>query len=265
MIEITDADRIRTVRLNRPEAKNAMNEAMWDATTEAFLTAADDPDVAVVVLTGTGDAFCAGQDVIEMAAQATGGDFVRGAHGFQGLLQTMASFPKPVLIAVNGMGLGFGATVLGFADLAFMASTARLKCPFTSLGVAPEFASRFTFPQLMGRQNASWALLSSEWLSAQECLDMGLVFKVTAPDELMDVTMTHARVLASKPISSLVESKATIVESTHRPVTSAYRREAEAFKLLLGAPANVESMMAFAEKRQPDFTTIDDSAVNAVD
>ena len=265
MIEITDAERIRTVRLNRPKAKNAMNEAMWDATTEAFLTAVDDPDVAVVVLTGTGDAFCAGQDVIEMAAQATGGDFVRGKHGFQGLLQTMASFPKPVLIAVNGMGLGFGATVLGFADLAFMATTARLKCPFTSLGVAPEFASSFTFPQLMGRQNAAWALLSSEWLSAQECLDMGLVFKVTEPDDLMDVTMTHARVLASKPISSLVESKATIVEATREPVTTAYQREAEAFKLLLGAPANVESMMAFAEKRKPDFTAIDDSAVNQID
>ena len=134
----------------------------------------------------------------------------------------------------------------------------------TGSGVAPEFASSFTFPQLIGRQNASWVLLSSEWLSAEECRDMGLVFKVTEPDELMDVTMTHARVLASKPISSLVESKATIVESTRDPVTAAYRREAEAFKLLLGAPANVESMMAFAEKRHPDFTTIDDSAVNEI-
>ena len=69
---------------------------------------------------------------------------------------------------------------------------------------------------------------------------------------------------SSKPISSLVESKATIVESTRDPVTAAYRREAEAFKLLLGAPANVESMMAFAEKRQPDFASIDDSAVNEI-
>ena len=94
---------------------------------------------------------------------------------------------------------------------------------------------------------------------------MGLVFKVTEPDDLMDVTMTHARVLASKPISSLVESKATIVEATREPVTTAYQREAEAFKLLLGAPANVESMMAFAEKRKPDFTAIDDSAVNQID
>lgn len=265
MIEITDADRIRTIRLDRPEAKNAMNEAMWDATTEAFLDAADDPEVAVVVLTGTGDAFCAGQDVLEMAAQATGGDFTRGTHGFPGLLRTLAGFPKPLLIAVNGLGVGFGATVLGFADLAFMSSAARLRCPFTSLGVAPEFASSFTFPQLMGRQNATWALLSSEWLTAQECLDMGLVFKVAEPEELLDVTMTHARVLASKPISSLVESKRTLIASTSEPVQAAHRRENEAFSLLLGAPANVEAMQAFAQKRQPDFSAIDDSVVNDID
>lgn len=137
MIDISDVDRIRTIRLDRPEAKNAMNEALWDATTEAFLAAPDDPSVAVVVMTGTGDVFCAGQDIIELAAVATGGDFVRGTHGFVGLLQAISTFPKPLIIAVNGLGVGFGATVLGFADLVFMSNSARVMCPFTRLGVAP--------------------------------------------------------------------------------------------------------------------------------
>lgn len=259
MIEITDADRVRTIRLNRPEAKNAMNEALWDATTEAFLAAADDPAIAVVVLTGSEDSFCAGQDVIEMALQAGGSpDFVRGEHGFTGLCDTLASFPKPFIAAVNGLGVGFGATVLGLADLAFMSSDARIRCPFTSLGVAPELASSFTFPTLMGRQNATWALLSSEWLSADQCQQMGLVFAVTDPDDLMATTLDHARVLASKPISSLVASKRVIVEAWQADIAAARNRENDAFKVLMGAPANMEAMRAFAEKREPDFAAIDD-------
>src|SRR5690606_38843749 len=136
-------------------------------------------------------------------------------HGFPGMIDTLVEFPKPFICAVNGLGLGIGATILGFADLAFMASDARLKCPFTSLGVAPEAASSFTFPNLLGRQRATWMLLSSEWMDAQQCLEMGLVFKVCEPGELMDTTMAHAQVLAAQPISSLVESK--------RLITAAWR------------------------------------------
>ena len=94
-------------------------------------------------------------------------------------------FPKPLVCAVNGLGLGIGATILGFADLAFMSTEARLKCPFTSLGVAPEAASSYLFPRLMGRQNAAWMLLSAEWVSAQEALAAGLVWRVCEPDDLL--------------------------------------------------------------------------------
>jgi len=253
MIDITDAERIRTIRLNRPEAKNAMNQAMWIGCAEALTTAADDPSIAVVVLTGTGDAFCAGQDVIEMAQLAMG-TLEGGGNGFTVLADALIEFPKPLIAAINGIGLGFGATVVGLADLVFMSSTARLKCPFTSLGVAPELASSVTFPALAGRQNATWALMSSEWLSAEQCLDMGLVYAVTEPDELMDTTMTHAGVLASKPISSLVETKRTIMASLRPSVVAARAEEDAAFKVLLGGPANIEAMTAFAEKRPADFT-----------
>ncbi len=253
MLDITDADRVRTLRLNRPEAKNAMNEAMWDLTTEAFMGAADDPDVAVIVMTGTGDAFCAGADLAEMAL-GNEGSLARGKHGFQGLAATMIDFPKPVLLAINGLGVGFGATVIGVADLVFMARGARLRCPFTALGLAPEFASSSTFPTLIGRQNATWTLMSSEWLSAEECHEMGLVFKLCEPDELMDVTMAHARTLASKPISSLVATKDTIVAPMRNRMRAARDAEDAVYRDLLGGAANVEAIRAFAEKRQPDFT-----------
>ena len=129
-IVVADAARIRTITIDRPEAKGAMRGDMWSALGDALADAEDNTGVAVVVLTGTGDAFCAGVDLAEMAEIAMGTG-VADAHAFPKLADTMSTFAKPLLVAVNGIGVGFGATVLGFADLAFMASTAKVKCPFT--------------------------------------------------------------------------------------------------------------------------------------
>ena len=256
MIEVTDDGRVRTITFRRPEAKNAMNTAMWDATAEALLEAQDAPGVAVVVITGSGDSFSAGQDVIEMGRLAMG-ETIEAVHGFAGLTRVLIDFPKPLVLAVNGMGLGFGATILGLADLVFMAQRARLRCPFTMLGVAPELASSASFPALVGRQHATWALMSSEWLSAEECREMGLAFRVVPDEDLMDVTMDHARTLAAKPISSLMACKRTIVDPIRPALHAAHERENGEFAVLMGSPANLEAMAAFAEKREPDFDGID--------
>ena len=257
MLDISDDSRVRVLTLNRTEALNSFNEALYDATTEALLAAAADHTVAVVVLTGAGRAFCAGTDLLEMARRSQGDPtFVAGRHGFAGMIDLLTVFPKPLIVAINGIGVGIGATILGYADLAFMSSAARLRCPFTSLGVAPEAASSFTFPQLIGRQNATWALMSSEWLSADDCVAMGLVWRQCEPGELMATTLDHARTLAALPISSLVETKRTIIESQREPIVAARARENAAFAKLMAGPANAEALRAFAEKRPPDFTSL---------
>src|SRR6478735_1540262 len=210
VLQIDDQARVRTITLDRPEALNAFNEELYDATAEALLAAAADPDVAVVLITGNGRGFSAGTDLLEMHKIATDPEFVRGKHGFVGLIDALVEFPKPLVVAVNGVGLGIGTTILGFADLAFMSTTARLKCPFTSLGVAPEAASSYLFPRLLGRQNAAWMLLSAEWISAQQAHEMGLVWQVCEPDELMPTARRHAETLAARPISSLKAVKQTM-------------------------------------------------------
>ncbi len=255
-LQITDEARVRTLTLDRPEALNAFNEALYDATAEALLAAAEDPDVAVVLLTGNGRAFSAGTDLLEMHQMATDPDFVRGTHGFLGLLDALVDFPKPLVCAVNGIGLGIGMTVLGYADLAFMSSTARLKCPFTSLGVAPEAASSYLFPQLLGRQDAAWVLLSAEWVSAQDALEMGLVWRVCEPDDLLPEARRHAALLARRPISSLMAVKRTMTEPLRAEIRAARDRENAAFGELMGGPANLEALTAFAEGREPDFTAL---------
>lgn len=242
---IADDSRIRTLTLNRPDALNAFNEALYDATTEALNAAAADPEVAVVVITGAGRAFSAGQDLTEMQARITDPAFTPGQHGFPGLIDALSRFPKPLICAINGVGLGIGATVLGYADLAFMASTARLKCPFTSLGVAPEAASSYLLPQLIGRQNAAWLLMSSEWVDAAEALQMGLVWKVCEPAELAAEVRRHAEILAAKPISSLVAVKQSIAEPTRAGVATARALEDGYFAELMGAEANTDALAEF--------------------
>ena len=246
---IDDQNRVRTLTLNRPDALNAFNEALYDATTEALLAAADDPEVAVVLITGAGRAFSAGQDLGDMQARITDPDFPTGKHGFPGLINALTEFPKPLICAVNGVGLGIGATILGFADLAFMSSTARIKCPFTSLGVAPEAASSYLLPQLMGRQNAAWLLMSSEWVQADEALRMGLVWRVCEPDDLLADARKHADVLASRPIPSLIAVKKTITEPIRAEITAATAREYAYFEELMGAAANAEALADFHRGR----------------
>lgn len=246
---ITDENRVRTLTLNRPEALNAFNEALYDAATEALNEAAENPGVAVVVLTGAGRAFCAGQDLTEMQARLSDPGFRPGRHGFPGLIDALGAFPKPLICAVNGLGVGLGATVLGFADLAFMSTTARLKCPFTSLGVAPEAASSYLLPQLVGRQNAAWMLMSSQWVDAAEALRMGLVWKLCEPDDLVPDATRHAEVLAAQPVSSLIAVKQSMMEPLRPDIAAARSREDAYFAELMGAQANAEALAEFTRGR----------------
>lgn len=244
-----DDNRVRTLTLNRPETLNAFNEALYEATAEALTIAADDPEVAVVLLTGAGRAFSAGNDLKEMQARITDPQLARQGSHFTTMIDALSRFPKPLICAVNGVGVGIGTTILGYADLAFMSSTARLKCPFTSLGVAPEAASSYLLPQLMGRQNAAWLLMSSEWVSAEEALRMGLVWKVCEPSELIADARWHAEILASQPISSLVAVKRTIVEPTRPEIAAATARENAQFEMLLGGQANAAALADFTSRK----------------
>ncbi|MGV0746330.1 enoyl-CoA hydratase/isomerase family protein [Mycolicibacterium sp. XJ870] len=248
-LQIDDANRVRTLTLNRPEALNAFNEALYDELTSALLAAAYDPDVAVVLLTGAGRAFSAGNDLVEMQTRITNPDFTPGEHGFYGMIEALTAFSKPLICAVNGVGVGVGTTILGFADLAFMSATARLKCPFTSLGVAPEAASSYLMPRLIGRQNAAWLLMSSEWIDASEALQMGLVWKVCEPADLVAEARRHAEILAAKPISSLQAVKQTMVAPVRDAIVAATEREKALFVELVGTAANADALAAFADRK----------------
>lgn len=248
-LEISDDGRVRTLTLNRPDVLNAFNEELYHATATALRDAGSDPEVAVVLLTGNGRAFSAGNDLNEMQRRISDPAFNSQGSHFSTMIEALAALPKPLICAVNGVGVGIGATILGYADLVFMSSTARLKTPFTSLGVAPEAASSYLLPQLMGRQNAAWLLMSSEWVDAAEAQRMGLAWKVCAPEDLMADARRHAEILASRPISSLMAVKQTIVEPSRAEIAAATAREIAYFAELLGAAANADALAEFTQKR----------------
>ena len=270
MLRIDDHDRVRLITLDRPDALNAFNAALYDAGRDALLAAAVDDAVAAVVITGEGRAFSAGQDLLEMAELASkhglGGsgddesDAEPGgeASGFSGFLDALQSFPKPLIAAVNGLGLGIGFTMLAHCDLVFIAEGARLKTPFTSLGVSPEAASSYLFPLRMGWQRAAKILFTSDWISAEEAVEVGIALQVCAPDALLPETLELAARIARMPISSLVTTKRVMLDAQLPQIREARAREEAAFVTVMGGPANIEALTAFAEKRDPDFASVDD-------
>ena len=251
MISVTDNGAVRSLLLDRPEALNAFNNTMFDQLADALLLAAEDDSVKVFVITGAGRAFSAGLDLASM-----GDDAPKPKHGFPGLYEAILEFPKPLLLAINGLGVGFGCTICGLVDLVFMAQSARLRCPFSALGLTAEAGSTITFPALLGYQAATWALMSSEWLDAETCQRLGLTFATVADDELLTVTMQHAEILASQPLASLMTTKELLMAPRRDALREADELEGAAMASLMGGAANREAVAAFKQKRSADFSKL---------
>jgi len=242
---------VRTVTMDRPEALNAFNPDMMHELCDAFLEAATDNDVRVLVLTGAGRAFCAGADLKAMGAKPD-----PAKHDFLTMLHSVIDFPKPFLIAANGLGVGIGMTIHGLCDLCIMARSARFKTPFSSLGLTAEAASSYTFGRLLGHQKASWVLLSGDWFTAQECVDMGLAAAVVDDEDLMKAIYEKANTLAALPLESLMQTKKLLQAPHVEAMKEAAIKEGVGMKRLAGGPANKEAIAAFLEKREPDFSNL---------
>ena len=232
-VRIDDEDGVRVVTIDRPDKRNAIDRHVYAGLDAAFREAAERDDLGAVVLTGAGsEAFSAGADLDELQAVAagTGQDFARAANGFLDQLRTYA---KPVVMAVNGIGVGMGTTLLGYADIAFAAETARFRTPFTAMGVSPELGSSWLLPHLIGWQRASWMLLSSEWVDAHTAAAWGLVLEVVPDDELLTRATTAARTIAARNLASVQAVKRTMLEWRTGAVERALATEAEEFGPLL--------------------------------
>src|SRR3954447_22914125 len=234
MLLTEDRDRVRLLTFNRPDRANAFNEELYHAAADALGAAATDDDVAVVVFTGAGKAFCAGTDLLEMAETVDGTATAR--DGFPAFVDVLQEFPKPLLAAVNGAAVGLGFTMLAHCDIVFVSDRARLLAPFTNMGVAPEAASSYLLPRRMGRQRASVSLFTSDWISAEDAVTTGLAVQQCRPESLVADTMELAARIASKSLPSLLATKRLLLDAEREGIARARTLENQAFAELLALP-----------------------------
>lgn len=226
----SDSGASRVLTFNRPDALNAFNQDLWYALTDALDAAAVDDAVRCVLLTGTGRAFSAGQDLTELADPSI---FEDSEPGYEHLMPTLETFPKPLLAAVNGVGVGIGLTILLHCDMVLIASDARLKVPFMSLGVTTEAAASLLLPATTGRQRAAEIIYTEPWLDAETAVADGLALRCVAPELLMQEANALAATVAAQPLASLMATKKLLNETRLDAVRAARARESAAFTELV--------------------------------
>ncbi|GAA4023131.1 enoyl-CoA hydratase [Actimicrobium antarcticum] len=252
-ILISKENQILTMQFNRPDKKNAITAAMYQAMADALKDADSDAGVRVILITGHPQIFTAGNDLDDFMKNPPQG-MDSPVHQY---LWNLSHATKPIVAAVAGAAVGIGTTLLLHCDLVYAADNAKLMMPFSQLGLCPEAASSLLLPQIAGYQRAAEKLLLGEAFSADEAQQMGLVNKVLPADQLLDFARAQAAKLAALPASSIRITKQLMKAGQRAAIESQMLEESSHFGAMLVAPAAKEAFKAFFQKRKPDFSQCD--------
>jgi enoyl-CoA hydratase len=251
-LELTD-DGIAVVTINRPEAMNALNTLFFKEMDRMVEKLSQDPNVKVMVITGSGKAFVAGADIVEMVNKNPdeGSAFSRtGQHTFRSL----EKMEIPVIAAINGFALGGGLELAMGCDVRIASSKAKFGQPEVNLGLIPGYAATQRLSRLVGLGDALYLLMSAEMIGAEDALRIGLVQKVFEPEQLMEEVMKIARNIASKGPQAVRKVKAVTRQGFLMDFDKGSELEAEQFGTLFGKGSQgEEGMKAFLEKRKPNW------------
>ena len=198
-IRVGVEDGVLTVAMARPEKRNALTQAMYAGLADAIERAASDPAIRCLLITGTEDVFCAGNDIADFRSRPAE-DGTRPSRRFY---TGLATSEKPVVAAVQGLAIGIGCTMLLHADIVYAAPEARFRLPFVDLGVVPELGSSLLVPRLVGRHRAAELMLLGEFFGAEAAREMGFVNRVLDRAELLPNATATAQALARKPQEAL--------------------------------------------------------------
>jgi enoyl-CoA hydratase/carnithine racemase len=246
-------DGILRIEINRPDKKNALTAAMYQAMADAITAAEADSKVRVVLIHGKSDLFTAGNDLQDFLDNRAR-DEDRPAFQF---LRNISRAQKPIVAAVGGAAVGIGTTMLLHCDLVYAAPNTRLQLPFVNLGLVPEAASSLLLPALVGYQRAAELLLLGEPFTAQKAKEIGLITEVVPEDLLLETALAQAKKLAQKPAASVRLTKQLMKRGFVAAMAQQMELEIGHYGELLGAPAAKEAFTAFFEKRKPDFSKFD--------
>ncbi len=239
---------VLTIRMARPEKKNALTIDMYRSMAAALREATTDDAVRVVLITGAGGAFTSGNDLKDFAAPPP---VDADSPVFQ-FLRAISTCPKPIVAAVTGVAVGIGTTMLLHCDLVVADSAARFSVPFINLGLVPEAASSLLLPRMLGHVRASELLLLGEMFDAATAERFGIINKVSPLGEAEADALAWANTLAAKAPTALRLSKA-LIKSEGAGIANRMEEEARSFLAQLRGPEFREAMTAFLEKRPPRF------------
>lgn len=242
---------VLTITFNRPEKKNAFTNECFLAARDAFRRANENSEVSVVIMTGAGNDFTSGVDL-----SSFGGD-PNETPPFELMMDAIVALEKPLIAAAKGAAVGFGATALFHCDVVYVGESLKMRLPFVNLGLVPEAACSYLMQVALGSQMAAELLFTAEWINAERAVETGIARKCFPDDELLEEAVKKANEMAQWPVRSLMATKRCLKQAHLAGIAAAREIEMEGMKLLAGSPENVEAIMAFLEKRQPDFRKLD--------
>lgn len=240
------------VTINRPETLNALNKTVLEELFDVFNQIDADENVRVVILTGEGRSFVAGADIGQMSTLTVAEGRQFGAYGHK-VMNFMEKMEKPIIAAVNGFALGGGCELAMACDFRISSSKAKFGQPEVGLGITPGFGGTQRLSKLVGKGMAKMLILTADTINAAEALRIGLVEKVTEPEDLMPVCEEIAGKIASKAPIAVGMAKTCINKGYHLDMFSGCALEAEAFGGCFGTEDQKEGMQAFLEKRPAQF------------
>ena len=217
--------RVRLVTLNRPDRLNAFTGDQYVGLNDLLVRVRGDDDVSVVLITGSGRAFSSGDDLSLYEDPELGRE---ASVAFNMLMETLADFDKPLLAAVNGLAIGFGATLLLHCDVVFASTEARLRYPFSEMGVPPEAASSVLLPGLVGPQRAAELLFEADWIDAARAYELGLFAHVVSSGKLLEESLGFAKRVSERSLFGLQAAKRLLLHDRRAAVKAAHARETEA-------------------------------------
>ncbi|WP_035693308.1 enoyl-CoA hydratase [Azospirillum halopraeferens] len=248
-ILVSDADGVLEIRLNRPEKRNAITNAMYAAMADALERAAADPAIRAVLFSGAGDGFTGGNDLQDfLSAPPLGED----SPGWR-FLTALRDAPKPLVAAVHGSAVGIGTTMLLHCDLVYAGRSARLALPFVRLGLVPEAGSSLLLPRLVGHQKAAELLILGEPFDADTAQALGLVNRVVEDEALPAAARAAAAAIAALPAAAVRETK-RLLKRGAPGLTDCMEEEIRVFRDRLRSAEFRETAAAFLEKRPPGRT-----------
>jgi enoyl-CoA hydratase/carnithine racemase len=234
-VVVTTSQAVLTVTFNRPEKKNALTTEMYTAFSDALETASQDDSISVVVVTGSGDSFCAGNDLKDFLS---GPGDITGPSPQARLIHNLSTFEKPLFAAVDGITVGIGVTMLLHCDAVFVSPRSRFKTGFVDLGVVPEAGSTRLLSARVGELNAAALFLLGDLIGAEEAHRLGLVTAVV--EDVVAVTHDRAQQLAGKSLDAVVTTKA-LMRNHEGDLADVIQRENVEFSRLLKSDAFKEA------------------------